>query len=523
MSVPPIIQYPLDLVGTSPTNKIVGERREINTGAERVFVPKAGPFYTESFVIYNDETGEPLRPVDDYLLVQPFAQAALRSGKDVQSAIVLKIPAPVIVRLDYQVVGGEYSWNLGALADLIAELNLDERAVKWGSIIGRPIMYPAAPHIHDIGDTYGWEYVVWQLERVSNAILVGDEASHEELRQQMLYLDEQQQLKIDAVEDKVVEHIEDMGNPHQTTKAQVGLGSVDNFPTATDVEANTGTALNRFMVPGTTTVLASRIANEAVNVHEAKKTNPHNVTKAQVGLGNVDNFLTATQAQGESSTINDKFMTPLRTYQAIMVHAGTLLNTHVNNKNNPHEVTKAQVGLGSVDNFQTASRTEAIDGTSNARFMTPLRTKEAIDAIAGNLLNAHVQNLSNPHQVTKAQVGLSVIPNSITRSRTSNTDASLLTAGGMYDHVNSADHDNRYVRLNTTTNTSLRIVSNKLQCYISGAWRQIWPATWTGHAAEGAADPSNTGQEIQLLVAGGRLYATVAGAWQQVWPAQWTD
>jgi hypothetical protein len=524
MSVPPIIQYPLDLSGTSPTNRIVGERREITTNTERVFVPKAGPFFTESFVIYNDETGEPLKPVDDYLLVQPFAQASLRSGKDVQSAVVLKMNAPVIVRMDYHVVGGEYSWNLGALADLITELNLDERAVKWGSIIGRPTMYPAAPHIHDIGDTYGWEYVVWQLERVTNAILVGDEASHEELRQQMLYLRDQLQANIDAVDDKLDEHLNDFENPHRTTKAQVGLGSVDNFPTATTVEAVAGTASNRFMTPATTSSLSTRIAREEVTAHEAKKTNPHEVTKAQVGLGNVDNFLTATQAQGESTTINDKFMTPLRTYQAIMIHAGTLLNTHVNNKNNPHAVTKAQVGLGLVDNFQTATRTEAIEGTSNARFMTPLRTKEAIDAIAGNLIQSHVSNLSNPHQVTKAQVGLGNLPNAITRSRALNSDAHLLTAGGMFDHVASSDHDNRYVRLNTSQNTSLRVVNNKLQCYVSGQWRQIWPATWTNFAAEGANDPVlGNDQQIQLLVAGGRLYATVAGAWQQVWPALWTD
>lgn len=524
MSVPPIIQYPLDLTGTSPTNKIVGERREITTNTERVFVPKAGPFYTDSFVIYNDETNLPLKPVDDYLLVQPFAQASLRSGKDVQSAVVLKMAAPVIVRMDYQVVGGEYSWNLGALADLIAELNLDERAVKWGSIIGRPTMYPAAPHIHDIGDTYGWEYVVWQLERITNAILVGDEASHEELRQQMLFIRDGLQANIDKVDNKLIEHINDVLNPHKTTKAQVGLGSVDNFPTANDVEANAGTALNRFMTPAATTILGTRIAKEEVNAHEAKKTNPHNVTKAQVGLGNVDNFLTATQAQGESPTINDKFMTPLRTYQAIMVHAGTLLNTHVSNKNNPHEVTKAQVGLGNVDNFQTASQTEAIEGTLSNRFMTPLRTKQAIDSIAGNLIRAHVSDLNNPHQTTKAQVGLSNIPNAISRSRTLNSDAHLLTAGGMYDHVNSADHDNRYVRLNTTQNTSMRVVNNKLQCYVSGAWRQIWPATWTNFAAEGANDPVlGNDQQIQMLVAGGRLYATVAGAWQQVWPPLWTD
>ena len=137
MSVPPIIQYPLDLTAVSPTNRIEGERRVISLNTERAFVPTAGPFYTESFVMYNDATGEELRPVDDYILVQPFAQASLRTGKDVQSAIILKVEAPIEVRFDYQVVGGEFSWNLQALADLIAELSIDERPIKWGAIVGR--------------------------------------------------------------------------------------------------------------------------------------------------------------------------------------------------------------------------------------------------------------------------------------------------------------------------------------------------------------------------------------------------
>ena len=646
MSLPPIIQYPLDLEGSSPTNKIVGERREITANNTRAFVPKAGPFYTSSFTIINVDTGLALKPVDDYVLAQPFSQASLRSGKDVQCAVVIKSNAPMTVEISYQVVGGEYSWNLKALADLILQLDLDERPVKWGSILGRPTAYPPAPHIHDIGDSYGWEYVVWQLERITNAILVGDEASHDELRAQMEFIRGQLQDNIDALEDKVDAHLNDFTNPHKTTKAQVGLGLVENYQVASTVEANAGTVNNRYMTPSLVSTLATRLANEITNAHEAKKNNPHAVTKAQVGLGSVDNFATATQAQAETGTATNAFMTPIRTYQAIMVHAGELIRQHVSNLSNPHAVTKAQVGLGSVqnygiattaeanagivnnkymtpslvstlatrlaneitnaheakknnphavtkaqvglslvdnfatatqaqaetgtatnvfmtplrtyqsimvhagtlirqhvddknnphnttkdqvglslvDNFQTASQAEAVAGTLNTRFMTPLRTKQAIDAIAGDMIRAHVSNLSNPHAVTKAQVGLGNLPNAVSRSRTLNSDSHLLTAGGMYDHARSGDHDARYVKINVQTNTSLRVVNNTLQGYISGNWRQLWPATWTGHVAPGAADPNlSDSSDIALLNAGGVLYASVNQVWRQVWPPMWVD
>lgn len=479
MSVPPIIQYPLDLDGTSPTNKIVGERRDITTNNARVFVPKAGPFYTNSFTIINVETGLALKPVDDYVLAQPFSQAALRSGKDVQCAVVLKTQAPISVEMSYQVVGGEYSWNLSALADLIEQLDLDERPIKWGDIIGRPTAYPPAPHIHDIGDTYGWEYVVWQLERITNAIMVGDEASHDELRQQMQMIRDQLQLNIDAVDDKIDAHLLDMNNPHQTTKAQVGLSVVENFPIASAAEALAGTVANRYMTPTLVSVLANRISQELVDAHEAKKNNPHNVTKAQIGLGNVDNYLTATQAQAEAGTATNAFMTPQRTYQAIAVQAGNLIQQHVNDKNNPHNTTKAQIGLSLVDNFQTATKAEAEAGILTDRFMTPARVRDAITAITGSLLNAHVQNYNNPHNTTAAQVGLGNIPNNITRGRTVNSDGYLLTAGSMYDHLNSTDHDGRYVQ-KAAPGVDTSVYWNGAGVFIwgGGAWRQVWPALW---------------------------------------------
>lgn len=50
---------------------------------------------------------------------------------------------------------------------------------------------------------------------------------------------------------------------------------------------------------------------------------------------------------------------------------------HAADKNNPHTVTKAQVGLGNVENYGIATQAEALAGTSNVKYMTPLRTAEA--------------------------------------------------------------------------------------------------------------------------------------------------
>lgn len=81
----------------------------------------------------------------------------------------------------------------------------------------------------------------------------------------------------------------------------------------------------------------------------AKQPSKPSYTKTEVGLGNVDNTSDANK--------------PVSTAQANAIaeakKAGTdaqsNLTTHTNNKSNPHSVTKAQVGLGNVDNVKQYS------------------------------------------------------------------------------------------------------------------------------------------------------------------------
>ena len=99
-------------------------------------------------------------------------------------------------------------------------------------------------------------------------------------------------------------------------------------------------------------------ANQAdLTGHIQNQNNPHNVTKAQVGLGNVTNVEQASKSDFQH---------------------------HLDNHNNPHSVTKAQVGLGNVTNVEQASKQE---------------------------FNAHATNHNNPHGVTKSQVGLGNVDN----------------------------------------------------------------------------------------------------------------
>lgn len=52
---------------------------------------------------------------------------------------------------------------------------------------------------------------------------------------------------------------------------------------------------------------------------------------------------------------------------------------HSANKNNPHEVTKEQVGLGNVSNFAIATEEEALAGTATDKYVTVATAQKMIE------------------------------------------------------------------------------------------------------------------------------------------------
>jgi len=275
-------------------------------------------------------------------------------------------------------------------------------------------------------------------------------------------------------------HISSTSNPHSVTKAQVGLGSVDNtsdldkpVSTATQTALNAKLNINGAgVVSVSSQVDVTATANySTISSHISDTSNPHSVTKSQVGLGNVDNtsdldkpISTATQdaldlkatvsalntqagridailasstADADTfaeivslinsvDTTNDSafagFVTSSNAAQAVQDDrlsalestSGSLLSSldsHISDTDNPHSVTKAQVGLGNVDN------------TSDANKPVSTAQQTALNLKADSTtLSAHVGDTNNPHSVTKAQVGLGNVDN------TSDLDKPVSTA-----------------------------------------------------------------------------------------------
>ena len=195
------------------------------------------------------------------------------------------------------------------------------------------------------------------------------------------------------------------GNPHNVTKGDVGLGNVGNFKAVstvasqglTDTEkanaranigagtgnsnfsgayadltgrptlgtaaskdvASSGNASTTQVVMGNDTRLTDARKASDVSTWAKASTKP-SYTKSEVGLSNVPNVATNDQTPTftESTTL-----TKLTSGEKLSVAFGKIskaitdLINHIANKNNPHEVTKTQVGLGNVPNVSTNNQT----------------------------------------------------------------------------------------------------------------------------------------------------------------------
>ena len=230
--------------------------------------------------------------------------------------------------------------------------------------------------------------------------------------------------KIDAEFKNHSDHISDKSNPHSVTKSQVGLGNVDN---TSDKNKPVSTA--------TQTALDLKANITDLTSHTDNKSNPHNVTKSQVGLGNVPNVSTNDQTPTYSDTTT---LSTLASGEKVSTAFGkiklaiTNLINHLANKSNPHEVTKEQVGLGNVPNLTTNDLAPTYTVASSN---TDLSSGEKLSTAFGKIAKAisslisHLSNKSNPHGVTKSQVGLGNVENLATNDTTPTyTEASSDTA-----------------------------------------------------------------------------------------------
>jgi hypothetical protein len=253
----------------------------------------------------------------------------------------------------------------------------------------------------------------------------------------------------------------------------------------------------------------------SLNVHITDTSNPHGVTAEQIGLDKVPNVATndQTPTYSQNSTLSN-----IVSGEKISVSFGKIMKaiadliSHIGSKSNPHSVTKSQVGLDNVPNVATndqqptfaesGTRSNIVSGETLStlfgkikKFFTDLKTV----AFTGSYtdLSNKPTSMQNPNSLTLTMNGSATSYNgSATASKSWYAPTSAGTAG--YNLISNGSgapvwQQPPYAVCNTATTTAAKTVSITNFKLITGA-RVLVKFTYA-HKSQGSAtlNVSNTG------------------------------
>lgn len=138
---------------------------------------------------------------------------------------------------------------------------------------------------------------------------------------------------------------------------------------------------------------------------------------------------------------------------------------HIANKDNPHEVTKDDVGLGNVPNVGTNNQTPTYTVPTD---MAELSSGEKLSAAFGKIAKAvsslisHLASTSNPHSVTKSQLSLGNVENKSSATIRGELTSSNVTTALGYTPIKSAS-------LNVATTSFAAVTIGKNQTKALGS------------------------------------------------------
>lgn len=226
------------------------------------------------------------------------------------------------------------------------------------------------------------------------------------------------------------------GNVYSSTKLQTPrrINGVE-FDGTKDINLSAN-SLNAYTKAETDTKInnSTKTVKDNLDSHTSNVSNPHNVTASQVGtytkleidskdssvLNSAKNY---TYSQADINSKDSSTLSSAKSYADTKANAvQNNLNSHVGNRNNPHNVTAGQVGAYTKAEVDT-------------------KVSGAVSGVQGNI-NSHIANKSNPHGVTASQVG------TYTKTEIDSKDSNILSQSKSYTDGKFTPLNNR---INDTT------------------------------------------------------------------------
>lgn len=426
-----------DPTGLLPANLVTGEVHTITAVNGRDFhfiVPLFAPFFAyagAATLTYIPATGPQRVLVEgvDYLACFEFIGASRGCSKPVYGGFsLLNTQLAGQIQLSYRTIGGNWCLSLPEITEILANRVNNPRVIAWEQVTNYPNRFPVIDHEWDLVDMVGMSAVVEKLGDVATAIA---------------------NRPVPILPIDFASHLTDFANPHQTTKQQVGLGLANNYATATNAETIAGTATNLHVTPAGAKALVDQAQGDVsleIQAHIGDKSNPHETTQAQVGLGKVSNFELATVAEARAGVAQDRYLTPYLVWQEILAAFGAG-NLDITGRTGTFSGTLSSGGQIRAANGAGANANHGFsfngEGAFDSGMFSP--SDNVIDFYSAGVLQMRVQEAAQAVQMFKkvqgATLGMAMVQNDGTNNGSFTARAS---GGGDYALAGMAFHNDSY-------------------------------------------------------------------------------
>lgn len=279
------VRLAYDPTGRNPDNLITGERHTLAaiTGFPYKITDMVnGGFYAKSVRVYDADYNRLILNTD-YILTYKYAKISDSLGLEVCSDIVFLDKTRVgLIFISAQMVGGDEAFSLTAVDDYITWFNQQP-----AGYVPRQLDYSGNQPEWLPGelDKERWRLDTYQpfnneIYQIARAHLGGNGKSEDAFRNK---IQDKYNSFLNQFTNRLQSHIDNTQNPHGSNKNMIGLGNVQNYPLATDAQARAGVSNVLYQTPALTWATMDTVAYSPLISHINNTQNPHRLTADLIG------------------------------------------------------------------------------------------------------------------------------------------------------------------------------------------------------------------------------------------------
>lgn len=231
MNYPIIRDYKLDLHQEFDVNKIPNERYTLRDN-QNVFVPRHAPFFMDSLVI-KDDKGQELTEGTDYRIFKIMGDLTTLAATGVACLVEMLNSNYRVIYLSYHTIGNSPLFDR-SLVEMINSAAADQRLIKWKNIHGKPVVFTPKFHTHLLPfDVILFQDVIKMFTSWSDNLDVIDPELGSAYVVSQVNLVRNYIERNTAIVLKALKTHAENHDAHALNKGHIGLGKVDNVLTAT--------------------------------------------------------------------------------------------------------------------------------------------------------------------------------------------------------------------------------------------------------------------------------------------------